>query len=154
MKTVFLTAIAVLGVSAAAALAQSDNQNKTEISKLADEMEFGPAGYTSTDGEVLYQSLCAGCHMPDGGGAVGAGKYPVLKNNPNLEYSAYATSLILNGQKAMPSFGTFLNDEQVVAITDYIQTHLGNDYKTDGTVEAVADFRPEKPDNANTKEHE
>ena len=43
--------------------------------------------YVSEDGEKLYQSLCSGCHMADGSGAVGARKYPALIGNPNLEFA-------------------------------------------------------------------
>jgi cytochrome c5 len=31
--------------------------------------------FTETSGEALYNATCAGCHMPDGKGAVGAGHY-------------------------------------------------------------------------------
>ncbi|RVV98662.1 hypothetical protein EKE94_07055 [Mesobaculum littorinae] len=125
-----------------------------EMSEIADQASFGAAGYTSTDGEALYQSLCAGCHMPDGSGAVGAGAYPALRENQNLEFAAYPITLIVNGQSAMPAFGEFLNDEQVVAITTYLQTHLGNDYTPDATAEDVALSRPVDPADPNTAEHE
>ncbi|WP_272903636.1 hypothetical protein [Sulfitobacter sp. M22] len=41
-----------------------------------------------------------------------------------------------------------------MAITDYIQTNLGNDYEADGTLDAVADARPVEPVDQNTEEHE
>ncbi|KZZ27571.1 hypothetical protein A3753_30870, partial [Sulfitobacter sp. HI0082] len=110
--------------------------------------------YVSEDGEELYQTLCSGCHMADGSGAIGAGKYPALSGNPNLEYAGYATYIIINGQAAMPSLGHFLDNQQVLAITDYIQTNLGNDYEADGTLDAVADARPAEPVDQNTEEHE
>ncbi|MFG6538970.1 c-type cytochrome [Sulfitobacter sp. CS16] len=110
--------------------------------------------YVSEDGEELYQTLCSGCHMADGSGAIGAGKYPALSGNPNLEYAGYATYIIINGQAAMPSLEHFLDNQQVLAITDYIQTNLGNDYEADGTLDAVADARPAEPVNQNTEEHE
>lgn len=127
---------------------------ETAVTAAAEGTQFGQGGYTSTDGEEIYQTLCAGCHMPDGGGAVGAGAYPALAGNSNLEYSGYAISLIVNGQKAMPAFGTFLNDEQIVALTTYLQTNLGNDYTPDATIESVADARPAEPVDPNTAEHE
>ncbi len=125
-----------------------------DLTEMADGGEEWVQEYTSSDGEELYQSLCSGCHMTDGAGAVGAGAYPALRDNPNLEYAGYATYIIVNGQKAMPSLGHFLDDEQVVAITDYLQTNLDNDYDPDGTVEAVAGIRPAEPVNQNTEEHE
>lgn len=85
--------------------------------------------------------------MADGGEwveeyvSVGAGKYPALGGNPNLEFAGYATYIIINGQAAMPSFGHFLDDKQVLAITDYLQTNLDNDYEADGTLQE----QPELP---------
>ena len=38
---------------------------------------FGnPYVFTEQGGEAIYRSVCAGCHMPDGRGASGAGTYP------------------------------------------------------------------------------
>ena len=149
MKTILITIAAAMSLSATAAQAQSP-----EMSPHAADATFSAEGYTSTDGEVLYQTLCAGCHMPDGSGAVGAGEYPALQGNANLEFSAYAVTLIVNGQAAMPAFGTFLNDEQVVALVTYLQTNLGNDFEPDATAEAVADARPETPKDTTKAEHE
>ncbi|WP_378942762.1 c-type cytochrome [Paracoccus sp. R86501] len=149
MKTILITIAAAMSLSAVAVHAEP-----TQMSPYATDASFGAEGYTSTDGEVLYQTLCAGCHMPDGSGAVGAGKYPALKGNANLEYSAYPITLIVNGQAAMPAFGTFLNDEQVVALTTYLQTDLGNDFEPDATAEAVANARPATPEDTTKAEHE
>lgn len=149
MKTILFTIAALTSFSAVTAHAQS-----ADMSAFADDAVFGDVGYTSTDGEVLYQTLCAGCHMPDGAGAEGAGIYPALKDNPNLEYAAYPVTLIVNGQAGMPAFGTFLDDEQVVALTTYIQTGLGNDFEPDATTEMVAGSRPAEPVNPNAAEHE
>lgn len=33
---------------------------------------------TRKGGEAMYDAVCAGCHMPDGEGAVGAGAYPAV----------------------------------------------------------------------------
>ncbi|RJE79173.1 cytochrome c [Paracoccus sp. JM45] len=149
MKTSFLTIAALTSFCAVAAHAQS-----ADMSSFAEDTVFGSAGYTSTDGEVLYQTLCAGCHMPGGEGAVGAGHYPALSGNPNLEYSAYPITLIVNGQAGMPAFGTFLNDEQIVALTTYLQTGLGNSFEPDATLETVANSRPVEPEDTNKAEHE
>ncbi|MBI6630011.1 c-type cytochrome [Pontibaca salina] len=162
MKNTFITTL-ILGAFAALPLqAQSTDQGAEKeikpeeamITEMADEGADWNDEYTSTDGEELYQTLCAGCHMSDGSGAEGGGHYPALSGNPNLEFSGYATHVIVNGQAGMPSLGHFLDDEQVVAITDYIQTNLGNDYEPDGTVEAVADVRPDDPADQNAEEHE
>lgn len=149
MKKIVFAIATLLPLCAVPAHAQP-----AQMSAYAEDTVFGSDGYTSTDGEELYQTLCAGCHMPDGSGAVGAGQYPALSDNPNLEYSAYPVTLIVNGQAAMPAFGTFLNDEQIVALVTYLQTDLGNDFEPDATVEDVAITRPASPADPNRAEHE
>jgi len=134
MKITFLTALSLSVFTAIPA----HTQTTTPVTE-----SFVAGDYISTDGEELYQSLCAGCHMPDGAGAVGAGEYPALRENPNLEYASYPTYIIINGQAAMPSMGHLLSDEQIVELTTFLQTHLGNDYDPNATVEMVADTRPE-----------
>lgn len=67
--------------------------------------------------------------MPDGRGAVGAGMYPALARNPKLEVAGYPISVVLNGQKAMPDFGSMLSDEQVADVVNYVRTNFGNNYK-------------------------
>ena len=139
MSARFLFALAATAVSTAPASAQ-------DSTGVADPTAFDDGGaYTSTDGEALYDTLCAGCHMPDGEGASGAGDYPALAGNPNLEFAVYPISIIINGQAAMPALGHLLSDEQVLEIVTYIQTHLGNDYAPDGDVQMVADTRPVEP---------
>ncbi|WP_165814538.1 c-type cytochrome [Pararhodobacter oceanensis] len=162
MKTTYLTALLIAALPALPVLAQSTSDapeveprpQEAEITEMADGGAAWQSEYTGTDGEDLYQTLCAGCHMPDGSGAVGAGEYPALSGNPNLEFAGYATYLIVNGQQAMPSFGHFLSDAQVVAITDFIQSGLGNGYEPDGDIEGVAAVRPLDPVDQDTEEHE
>jgi enamine deaminase RidA (YjgF/YER057c/UK114 family)/mono/diheme cytochrome c family protein len=140
-KTVF-SAIVLSGISATALHAQSTDTQNAFVTDVPYPDEFATTEYSTTDGEQLYSTLCAGCHMPDGSGAVGAGAYPALKNNQLLEYANYPVSVIVNGQAAMPSLGHLLSDEQVVAVTSYIQSGLGNGYTPDATVQMVADTRP------------
>ena len=44
-----------------------------------------PSRFGQQDGQALYNAICAGCHMPDGRGAVGAGAFPALAGNTKLE---------------------------------------------------------------------
>lgn len=92
-------------------------------------------------GEALYANLCQACHMSDGQGAVGAGRYPSLARNETLKTNGYPVSLVLRGQKAMPPFGRMLSDDQVVAVVNYIRTHFGNDYTDAVTAQDVKDAR-------------
>lgn len=85
------------------------------------------------DGGALYASICAGCHMPDGRGAVGAGAYPALAANPKLEVGAYPVHVVLNGLGGMPGFSTQLDDAQVAAVVDWVRTNLGNNYGAEPT---------------------
>lgn len=80
------------------------------------------------DGKSIYEHVCQGCHMPGGKGAVGAGAYPALAQNPKLEEGGYPAAIIIQGQKAMPSFGAFFSDNQVAEVVNYIRTHFGNHY--------------------------
>jgi mono/diheme cytochrome c family protein len=87
-----------------------------------------PFRVTHQDGETIYRTVCAGCHMPDGRGAIGAGAYPALARNAKLEAAGYPVTLVVNGQKAMPPFGRVLDDNQVAAVVNYIRGNLGNAY--------------------------
>ncbi|HEY8614202.1 MAG TPA: cytochrome c [Roseomonas sp.] len=80
------------------------------------------------DGGALYASICAGCHMPHGRGAVGAGAYPALAGNEKLEFAAYPISIVLNGLHGMPGFASQLDDRQVAAVVNWVRTNLGNSY--------------------------
>jgi mono/diheme cytochrome c family protein len=80
-------------------------------------------------GEAIYKGVCQGCHMPDAKGAVGAGMYPALAKNQNLETAAYPIGIVLKGQKAMPFFALQLNDQQIADVVNYVRTHFGNRYK-------------------------
>ena len=97
-------------------------------------------------GEAVYNAVCAGCHMPDGRGAIGAGAYPNLAENPLLEAPDYPVYLVVNGQRAMPPFGDLLDAEQIAEVVNYIRSHFGNDYVSGelgpATPEAVAGARP------------
>ena len=41
--------------------------------------------FVEMSGEELYNNVCRACHMMDARGAAGAGTYPSLAANPNLE---------------------------------------------------------------------
>ena len=80
-------------------------------------------------GEAIYKGVCQGCHMPDAKGAVGAGAYPALAKDENLETAGYPVSIVLKGQKAMPFFAMQLNDQQIADVVNYVRTHFGNKYR-------------------------
>jgi mono/diheme cytochrome c family protein len=85
--------------------------------------------FVEMSGEELFANVCQGCHMPNATGATGAGTYPSLASDPNLESSAYGIDIVVNGRRAMPAFGDMMNDAQVAAVVNYLRTHFGNDYR-------------------------
>lgn len=97
------------------------------------------------DGEALYQGICQGCHMPNAKGAIGAGAYPALAGNPRLASKVYPAYMVVNGNKAMPSFGAMLDDDQIAAVANYVRSHFGNQYTDQVTPAEVEALRPKKP---------
>lgn len=96
-----------------------------------------PTHITEPDGEGVFRALCAGCHMPDRKGAVGAGHYPALIDNDNLAVGDYIVTVITHGQKAMPPFGQMLSDEQILAVAAYLQQDMPKDDVVPATAESV-----------------
>ena len=90
---------------------------------------FGGGPFPIQGGEAIYKGVCQGCHMPDAKGAVGAGMYPALAKNENLETAGYPVGVIVKGQKAMPALGSMFSDQQVADVVNYVRTHFGNKYK-------------------------
>ena len=93
--------------------------------------------FPQQSGEDLFKNICQGCHMPDAKGAIGAGAYPALADNPRLKAAIYPVVVVLHGQRAMPSFGDSLNDEQIANVINYVRTHFGNHYKDQVTPQVV-----------------
>ncbi|MEA3130894.1 MAG: hypothetical protein QOF46_2689, partial [Paraburkholderia sp.] len=89
----------------------------------------------------LYNATCAGCHMPDGKGAQGAGHYPALADNPAVEAAPYVIVNVLHGRRGMPSFGDAMSDDQVAAVVNYTRTHFGNRFAGSVTPSQVKSLR-------------
>jgi mono/diheme cytochrome c family protein len=113
-----------------------------------------PAGMLGvTRGEDIYAQLCQGCHMPGGTGATGAGQYPAFAGNPNLASAPYVVVTILGGRRNMPAFDqarapsgffppTWLTDEQVANVVNYLRSQFGNRYPDTVTAADVRALRP------------
>lgn len=101
--------------------------------------------FTSVDGAELYAQSCQGCHMPQGEGAQGAGMYPALANNPLLSSPGGPTYVVLQGLRGMPSFDSYLDDEQVAAVVNYVISHFGNKATERITPQEVKSQRPVPP---------
>jgi mono/diheme cytochrome c family protein len=98
-------------------------------------------GFSEKSGEQLFAGVCRGCHMFDGKGASGAGTYPSLAGDRNLEAGGYPVDVVVNGQRGMPPFGSMMSNDQVAAVVNYLRTHFGNDYRDGVTADDVKAVR-------------
>ncbi len=80
--------------------------------------------FTEKSGEQLFSNVCSGCHMSDAKGAAGAGTYPSLAGDRNLEANGYPINVVVNGQRGMPPFGSMMSNDQVAAVVNYLRTHF------------------------------
>jgi mono/diheme cytochrome c family protein len=103
------------------------------------------------DGRQIYEHICQGCHMPDGGGAVGAGHYPALAKDPTLVSRQHMALTLLKGRRNMPAFGekhavgfggpaVALSDAQIAAVINYVRTNFGNHYTDSITAAEVGEL--------------
>jgi mono/diheme cytochrome c family protein len=98
--------------------------------------------FSEQTGESLYKNICQGCHMADGKGATGAGRFPSLAGDPNLETGRYPATIVVNGLRSMPPFGARMSNDQVAAVVNYVRTHFGNNYRDTIVADDVKDVRP------------
>jgi mono/diheme cytochrome c family protein len=103
--------------------------------------------------EQIYATICQGCHMADGRGAQGAGRYPPLAGNPALASSAYVAVTILHGRRNMPAFArprdrdfffapVWLTDQQVADVVNYLRTGFGNTWTDPISADQVRALHP------------
>jgi len=100
--------------------------------------------FTEQGGAAIYAGVCAACHMPDGLGASGAGRYPSLAHDARLAAEAYPIGVVVQGQRAMPGFAETLSDQQIAEVITYVRTHFGNAYADGVTPAQVAAARPSR----------
>jgi mono/diheme cytochrome c family protein len=130
-----MTLSAALSLLSFAACAQSAGPSASRPA-LSQDFRF-----VEMSGEELFASVCRGCHMSDGKGAVGAGSYPSLAGDKNLHAGGYPVTVVVKGQRAMPPFGAMMSDDQIAAVVNYLRTHFGNNYQDAVTAEDVKDVR-------------
>ncbi len=141
-------AVLALGSMAASAVAQTAADAAGRAGKPgsllpgdADGAFQSPARFGEPDGEKMYRRVCAGCHMPDGKGAQGAGFYPALARNQNIASGDYAVYVVLKGMHGMPGVGRMMTDEQVASVVNYVRTNFGNKYRDKVTAAQVSAVR-------------
>ncbi|HEY1862568.1 MAG TPA: cytochrome c [Roseiarcus sp.] len=91
--------------------------------------------FSEQGGADLFRNVCAACHQPDARGAVGAGRYPSLVADKNLDSSDFMLAVLFGGLKGMPPVGGMMSDAQVAEVVNYARTHFGNAYP--GSVSAA-----------------
>ncbi|MBS0571369.1 MAG: cytochrome c [Proteobacteria bacterium] len=124
----------------------------------ADAAVLAPAALAHADGEQIFRHICQGCHMPDARGAQGAGRFPALAGDKNLESASFAAATVLFGRRDMPSFGprpdlrgfeafmhVDLSDAQVAAVVNYVRSHFGNHFAGSLGAADVAALHPATP---------
>jgi mono/diheme cytochrome c family protein len=138
----FVCILMALGVVSTAALIQVPAHADT--AGILDSVPLN-----TTDGQQIYERICQGCHMADGRGAAGAGRYPALAKDLALSSRQYMALTILAGRRNMPAFGAkhaigfggppmVLNETQIAAVINYVRTHFENHYKGSITAAEVA----------------
>lgn len=95
--------------------------------------------HTIKNGQTLYDAYCASCHKSDGKGLKNTFPSLAQSESVNGEHKTLLKLLLhgLSGQEikgikyegAMPAF-SFLKDEEVIEIANYIRTHFGNNAST------------------------
>jgi cytochrome c oxidase subunit II len=68
-------------------------------------------------GEELWAGVCAKCHGPSGEGGIG----PRLAGSPTLQDATAIENIVRNGRRTMPAVGSGWSDEQMDALTTYLQ---------------------------------
>ncbi|MBU2979702.1 cytochrome c [Alteromonas sp. C1M14] len=106
-----------------------------------EEPMFSSSGvFVQQEGENIYRALCQGCHMPNGEGAVGAGQYPALAENPKLGTPHYAIFMVSKGLGGMPAFSQMLTDEQIAEVVNFVRASFGNNHTDIITAKDVTPF--------------
>ncbi len=131
-KFAFTRSLAFLGAIAAvsAVVGAQSNSSPGVAAPGAVSGDFVSSNkFSETTGEAMYARVCAGCHMLDGKGAVGAGFYPSLAKNEKLISVGYPVMVLLMGKNGMPPLGDMMTDQQVADVVNYVRTNFGNKYR-------------------------
>ena len=152
MKTRLVLGVALL-LLATVATAGDEKQARRDPRAAGKALVTDTGMLGTNDGAQIYGQICQGCHMPDGRGAVGAGRYPAFANNPAIASANYMVVTVLQGRRNMPSFSkpkgnasffppVYLTDVQVAAVVNYIRGNFGNRYRDRVTAADVLALRP------------
>jgi mono/diheme cytochrome c family protein len=132
--------VVTLVVLAAISLPALADDAPANSSAMSHGWEFSEQG-----GADLFRNVCAACHQPDAGGAVGAGAYPPLAQDKNLVSTDFILAALFGGLKDMPPVGSMMSDAQVADVVNYVRTHFGNAYPDAVSAEDVSAARRRAP---------
>lgn len=134
-KMTLLAGLALIALSGA----RADEAPPPDSTKHANLLGYGH--FPQQDGESLYNTVCAACHMPNAAGGSGALSVPALAKNDKLAVSAYPVTMVANGHGGMPAFREVMNDAQIAAVVGYVRTHFGNNYADPVALDEVKQVR-------------
>jgi mono/diheme cytochrome c family protein len=135
MRLVAMRAVALV-VSAAVGAPTLADHVPANGAAMSRGWKFGEQG-----GADLFRNVCAACHQPNAQGAVGAGSYPSLVADKNLDSADFMMSVLLGGLKGMPPVGDMMSDAQVAEVVNYVRTHFGNSYSNAVSAGDVSEAR-------------
>ncbi len=149
LRAIPALALALLAIPGIGHAQQSETGQRAEEAASIDQERRQPEPDTASvappNGEEIFRSNCMACHMADGRGAEGAGRFPALAENSALTAAGYPIFVVLNGLGGMPWFNGMLSDEEIAAVVTYIRTHFGNNYTEPVKPEDVALMRGPVP---------
>jgi cytochrome c oxidase subunit II len=120
---VFLGQCAELcGIYHAKMLASVEVLPAAEFDAWLSERETQQAAVTSPLGEELWEGTCAKCHGLDGEGGYG----PPIAGSELLKDPEAVEKLLREGRGDMPPVGRDWDDDEMKALTDYLEQNLGS----------------------------
>jgi len=120
---VFLGQCAELcGIYHAKMLASVEVLPAEEFDAWLSERETQQAAVTSPLGEELWEGTCAKCHGLDGEGGYG----PRIAGSELLKDPEAVEKLLREGRGDMPPVGRDWDDDEMKALTDYLEQNLGS----------------------------
>jgi cytochrome c oxidase subunit 2 len=105
------------GVEHANMLASVEVLPEAEFAAWLDERRAQQTAGTSELGQELWEGVCAKCHGLAGEGGVG----PRLAGSVVLADPESIENVVRNGRRTMPAVGSGWTDEQMTALTTYLQ---------------------------------
>lgn len=109
-KCFFLCAIGCLIIGAIGCTNATSNNSATA--------PLGSGAVKQEEGEKLYKTYCKACHGINGDMG-GSGAFDLTKSRLSLEERI---TVISEGRNLMTPFSELLNDEQIKAVGEYIET--------------------------------